>query len=113
MLRRSREGVSLVEVLVACLVLSIGILGLLGTSNSIAQQMGGGMRQTVASSIAQARIDSLSSISCAGLAVASSGTSVKRGIRETWTVTDGVNIKTIAECSAHDPHELVCNAASG
>lgn len=93
---RPRNGVSLVEVLVACMVLSVAVLGILGTSNSIAQQMGGGMRQTVAMGIAQARIDSLSSISCAGLTALSSGTSTKRGITETWTVTDGVNIKTIA-----------------
>ena len=93
---RVRAGVSLVEVLVACMVLSVAVLGILGTSNGIAQQMGGGMRQTVAMSMAQARIDSLSSISCAGLSGVASGSSTKRGVQETWTVTDGVNIKTIA-----------------
>lgn len=93
---RNRAGVSLVEILVAALVLSVGLLGVVGTSRNIADQMGGGIRQTVASNIAQARIDSLASISCSGLASVSTGTATSRGITESWTVTDGVNIKTIA-----------------
>ena len=93
---RNRAGVSLVEILVASLVLSVGLLGVVGTSRNIADQMGGGIRQTVASNIAQARMDSLASISCSALAAVSTGTATTRGIKESWTVTDGVNIKTIA-----------------
>lgn len=93
---RNRAGVSLVEILVASLVLSVGILGVLGTSKEISEQVGGGMRQTVATGIAQARMDSLASISCSNLASMSSGTATTRGIKEEWTVTDGVNVKTIS-----------------
>jgi len=95
---RRRDGISLVEILIAITMIAIGVVGLLGSAASVETQMGGGIRQTVAASIAQARMDSLSSLSCATLqnAGVASGTSVKRGVSETWAVTDGKNIKTIA-----------------
>ena len=93
----ARCGITLIEVLISIVMIAIGIMGLLGSSASVATQMGGGVRQTVAASIAQNRIDSLTSIACSQLAVAgvASGTSVKRGITETWSVADGRNVKTI------------------
>lgn len=94
---RVRSGVTIVEVIISIIMITIGVFGLLGSAASISTQMGGGVRQTVAASIAQSRIDSLSSLACAQLAVAgvASGTSTKRGVKETWSVTDGKNIKTI------------------
>ncbi len=95
--RTRRSGITLVEVLISIIMIAIGVVGLLGSSASVATQMGGGVRQTVAAAIAQARIDSLTSIACSQLAVAgvASGTSLNRGITETWSVTDGKNVKTI------------------
>lgn len=75
-------------------LLSVGLFGVLGTSGAVVRQLGGGMRQTVAASVAQARLDSLTSIGCQSLA--SGGSNLTRGITESWTVTDGRNIKTIA-----------------
>lgn len=94
---RARSGVTLVEVIISIVMITIGVMGLLGSAASVSTQMGGGVRQTVAASIAQSRIDSLSSLACAQLAVAgvASGTSTKRGVKETWSVTDGKNVKTI------------------
>jgi hypothetical protein len=96
--RTSRRGITLVEVIISITMIAIGVFGLLGSAASVATQMGGGVRQTVAASIVQARIDSLTSLSCAQLAVAGvvSGTSTERGIKESWSITDGKNIKTIA-----------------
>ena len=95
---RRRSGLTLVEILISIVMIAVGVMGLLGSSASVATQMGGGVRQTVAASIAEARIDSLTSLACAQLAVAgvASGTKTTRGIVETWSVTDGRNIKTIA-----------------
>ena len=94
---RSRDGVSLVEILVAVVMLTVAVGGLLGSSAAVASQMGGGVRQTVAAGVAQARLDSLTSLSCAQLAAgAATGSSATRGVKESWTVTDGRNIKTIA-----------------
>jgi len=69
------------------LVVAIG--GLLHTSAEIAEQMGGSRRQLIAASVAQARLDSLASISCSALGAGSlvSGTGTTRGIQESWTVT--------------------------
>jgi Tfp pilus assembly protein PilV len=95
---RRRRGLTLVEILIAIIMLTVGVMGLLGSTAAVAKQMGGGVRQTVAATIAQARIDSLTSLSCASLTLAgvASGTSTKRGIAEKWTVTDGKNVKNIA-----------------
>lgn len=97
-LPRPRRGASLVELIVAMVLLSVGLFSVLGTSGSVSESLGGGMRQTLAASIAQARIDSLTSIGCQSLTpgnATSSGTGTVRGIEESWSVTDGRNVKTI------------------
>ena len=95
---RPRRGLTLVEILISVIMLTVGVMGLLGSTAAVAKQMGGGVRQTVAATVAQARIDSLTSLSCASLTLAgvASGTSTSRGIAEKWTVTDGKNVKSIA-----------------
>jgi Tfp pilus assembly protein PilV len=95
---RRRRGITLVEILISVVMLTVGVFGLLGSAASVETQMGGGVRQTVAATIAQARIDSLTSLACAQLTVAgvASGTSTSRGVAEKWTVTDGKNVKSIA-----------------
>lgn len=93
---RPRHGVTLVEILVAIVMLTVAVGGLLGSSAAVANQMGGAVRQTVAAGVAQARLDSLTSLSCNQLnGGAASGNSSSRGVQESWTVTDGRNIKTI------------------
>jgi Tfp pilus assembly protein PilV len=94
--RNAREGVTLVEILIAIVMLTVAVGGLLGSSAAVARSMGGGGTQTLAAGIAQARLDSLTSLSCAQLASgAASGSTIQRGVRETWTVTDGRNTKLI------------------
>lgn len=94
--RGRRKGVTLIEVLIAVIMLTVAVGGLLGSSAAVARQMGGGASQMAAAGIAQARLDSLTSLSCAQLeAGAASGSTLQRGVRESWTVTDGRNIKTI------------------
>jgi hypothetical protein len=60
----------------------------------------GGGRQTSASSIAQARFDSIASLPCATLAPSgpqTGKTTAARGVRESWAVTDGSNVKNIVD----------------
>jgi type IV pilus assembly protein PilV len=94
---RPRRGASIIEVLIAFVLLMVAIGGLLSTSNAIAKQVGGGRRQTVAAAVAQARLDSLSSLSCANLALAgvASATRTTKGIQESWLVTQGVSTATV------------------
>ena len=50
--RRTRTGVTLVEILVAVVMLTVAVGGLLTSSAAVANQMGGGVRQTVAAGVA-------------------------------------------------------------
>jgi prepilin-type N-terminal cleavage/methylation domain-containing protein len=92
---RPRRGVTLVEILVAIIMLVVALGGALGTAGAVSRQMGGGVRQTVAATLAQARLDSLASLSCAQLVGGLSGYSTTRGVNEFWTVVDGRNTKTL------------------
>lgn len=94
--RRARRGTSLVEILIAAVMLTVAVMGLLGASSSISQQMGAGRRQMVAASIAQRRLDSLQSLPCTVLTAAGSGGGTTNGIRESWTVTGSGATRTIA-----------------
>ena len=89
--RALRRGVTIVEMVVAIVVLAIGIIGLAGTAAMVARQMTGGAQQTVAATVAQTRFERLASVSCAALIATPSGTSTFRGITESWTVIAGSN----------------------
>ncbi len=93
---RARRGITIVEILVAVLLMSVGLVGAMGSAGAVASSMGGGIRQTVAAGLAQARLDSLASLSCAQLVDGLSGYATTRGVQEFWTVTDGRNIKTLS-----------------
>jgi len=98
----ARAGFTLAEIIVAIVILTIGLLGMASTSGALSKQMAGARRQTVAATIVQSRFDSLTSVRCATLAPMSgtsatttSGSSTRSGIVETWTVTDGDDVKDI------------------
>jgi Tfp pilus assembly protein FimT len=91
---RTRDGFTIIEVLISCVMLAVAVAGLLGSSTAVAKEMGGGNAQTLASSMAQGRLDSLTSLACVQLQ-ASTGTRTLRGVTEIWSVIDGRNIKTI------------------
>ncbi len=92
--RATRRGFTIIEVLVSCVMLLVAVSALLGSSGAVAREMGGGNAQTLAATMAQARLDSLTSLGCATLQV-SGGSRNFRGVQEVWTVTDGKNIKTL------------------
>jgi len=94
-MRRPRRGTSLVEILIAAVMLTVAVLGLLGASSSVTEQMGAGRRQMVAASIAQRRLDSLQSLPCTVLSAAGSGTGTTNGIAEQWTVSGSGATRTI------------------
>ena len=96
----ARRGLTLVEVVVAIILLSVGLLALAKLAASAAIAVRGGGTQVVAAAVAQSRFDSLMSVPCAGLAAGgnrTTGTSLVRGVRESWSVTDGQNIKRLAD----------------
>lgn len=79
-----RRGMSLVELIVGIVVLTIGMLGLAGVSTVVLRQMNGSANQTLATTLAQSRFEQLEGRRCTSIA---GGTATTRGVTETWTVS--------------------------
>jgi prepilin-type N-terminal cleavage/methylation domain-containing protein len=76
-----RSGLTLVEMMVAVVMLAIGLLGLASTSGYVVRQVGGGARQTTVAHVAQSRLERLRSLPCSTISHDSATT---RGIKERW-----------------------------
>jgi len=83
----AREGFTLVELLVAIVILSVGVLGLASTAAVVTRQIGGGAQQTRAAAVAQTRFEELRSMPCAAYGgLPFTGTGDAGGFREAWAV---------------------------
>jgi type IV pilus modification protein PilV len=93
-MRTQRSGFTIVETLVAILILSVGVLALASSMGGITRMMSSGQRKTRAATITASILDSLrnkaysADPNCSGL-VNGSGTSTLYGDKYTtaWTVT--------------------------
>ena len=96
---QDRRGFTLIEVIAAIMLLSIGLIAVAGLGVVAAKTTRRGSTQTLAAAIAQSRFDSLSSLPCASLAAngVSSGTSTTRNVVERWRVVDGWNVKRLTD----------------
>jgi prepilin-type N-terminal cleavage/methylation domain-containing protein len=88
---RSRRGLTLVEMIIAIIVMAIGIMGLAGTASYVAMQMGGGNAQTIAAAMAAKVADSVAARPCSALI---NGSRTSRGVKVTWTVGAGNSART-------------------
>jgi prepilin-type N-terminal cleavage/methylation domain-containing protein len=79
-----RPAFTLLEVLIALLLLGVGILGLSGTATLVSRLVGDGSRMTLAATIAMNRLEQFHGVACAS---AASGSAMTRGVTERWTVT--------------------------
>ena len=91
-IRRSRRGFTLIEMIIAIIVMTIGIMGLASTAGYVAQQMGSGNMQTVAAALSAKVADSLSARKCTSLVA---GNQTKRGVTISWTVTTASRTRTV------------------
>lgn len=87
----NRSGFTLIEVMVAIVILTVGVLGLISTSALVTRMIGRGNMTTKATQLAQTRLEILrqqalsTTPSCSAV---SSGTATNAsGISEAWTVT--------------------------
>ncbi len=78
------RGFTIVEVLVAVLILSVGLLALAGTAGLVTRMIGQGDRYTEAATLANRQMETLRSQTCASMVGGS--TTVGR-FRVSWTVT--------------------------
>lgn len=91
---RVRGGFTLIEMIIAIIVMAIGVMGLAGTASYVAIQMGGANVQTIAATLATQVSDSLSARKCSSLV---SGTKTKRGITVSWAVADSSRTRWVTE----------------
>lgn len=96
----NRQGFTVVEVLVAIMVLGVGILALVGSSTLVSRMIGEGKRATFATQVAQQRMEFFrrraleTSPNCTNLAAAT-GTATTGRISEEWTITAGTSTRSI------------------
>jgi prepilin-type N-terminal cleavage/methylation domain-containing protein len=88
------RGFTLVEAMVAIVVLAVGVLGLAGSAAFMTRQMSGGKRLERANVIARSRVEGLSAQDCTKL---SNGTANASGISEQWTVAPVTGAVTVTE----------------
>lgn len=87
--KHMRRGLTLVEVIVAMLVFSIGALGLAAGSAVIIRQMTASQARMHSASFARSRAEQFVASSCAK---ASGGEEKKQGVRSLWRVTQGAAV---------------------
>ena len=89
----ARAGFTIVELIVAVLILSIGVVGLAGTAAVVTKQMTYAKRETTAATIAERRLEQLQAVSCGNM---SSSSATTEGMNVAWTVgSTNNNTKTV------------------
>src|SRR5688572_10920471 len=78
-----RPAFTIVELLVAIVVLTVGVLALAATAGLVAAHVGDGGRITNSAHAARSVLDSLRTLPCER---AVSGAGLRRGVPVTWTV---------------------------
>jgi type IV pilus modification protein PilV len=84
------RGFTLIEVMISVVILSVGVLGMVGAAGLAFRMIGQGKRNTQAAMVATQRMETLRETAlstnprCTALA---SGTATTSGVTETWTVT--------------------------
>ena len=91
-MKHSRVAFTLIEVLVAVLVLGVGIIALVGTSAGVTRMIGRGKIETRAAQAASSRMETLrlaayaTSPRCSNPGFASGGPVLSGGMTELWVV---------------------------
>ncbi len=80
---RTRQGYTLIELMVAVMVFTIGVLATMGSAAAVMSMMAGSQRRTVASTVVEARFERLRAESCLGH---KAGSAVTRGVEERWQI---------------------------
>ena len=88
---RARRGVTLVELLVAMTILSVGLLAIVGVSGSISRSLGESRSDNVAAVYAQSRFEKLAGTACTSLTLNTWLTATFRNVTEKYRVVDGGN----------------------
>jgi prepilin-type N-terminal cleavage/methylation domain-containing protein len=99
--RPSRSGLTLIEVLIAIIVLGVGIVALAGSSAMVTRMIGRGKAETHAAEAAARRIEILrhtaysTSPRCTAPGFASGGPVLTNGVTESWSVPASGKIRKV------------------
>lgn len=101
----ARKGVTIIEVLIAMMILTFGLLGMAGFSMTLSKQFKASTKQETAALLVQSRIDSVASIRCQALAPSGTqtGTFTSLGVTEKWSIADGNDIKILTDSVTFTP----------
>lgn len=103
----NRSGFTLVEVLMAVVVLGVGVVALAGSSATVTRMIGRGRHETVAGQVATRRIEALRAAAlsttprCTAGAFASGGPTVTDRVTETWVVPVAGSLRTVTVTVTH------------
>jgi prepilin-type N-terminal cleavage/methylation domain-containing protein len=89
--QRARRGVTLVELIVAMSILTIGLLAVAGVSGSIARSLGESRGETLAATAAMARFELIAGTQCSSLLLDSWTTTATRGVTEKYNIVASGN----------------------
>jgi prepilin-type N-terminal cleavage/methylation domain-containing protein len=98
---RANSGLTLVEVLVALVILGVGILALSGSSSMVTRMIGRGKAETHAAMVASGRVEMLRRAAhsttprCTAAEFASGGPVIEEGLTQSWTVTPAGPVRRI------------------
>ena len=93
----NERGFSLVEVMIAMVILTVGILGLAASSAAVTKMTAEGSRSGSAAGVAASRFEMLratAAVSCIGLAA---GTATTGRFSESWTLTTSGLMRIVTE----------------
>jgi len=100
-MKHPRPGFTLIEVLVAILVLGVGVLALAGTSAGVSRMIGRGKIETRAAQAASSRMETLrlaadaTSPRCSDPGFASGGPVLSGGLSESWLVPPSGRVRQV------------------
>ncbi|HEY0969464.1 MAG TPA: prepilin-type N-terminal cleavage/methylation domain-containing protein [Gemmatimonadales bacterium] len=95
--RGLRRGLTLIELMIAVLIINVALLALAGLGATVSRQLRQGAVQTRAAMMVQSRLDSLASLQpCNSIVSATNptrtGTATRNGITEKWVIRDDKNV---------------------
>src|SRR5690242_2375582 len=98
---RPRAGFTVVEVMIAMLVLSIGVLAMMATATMVQRQMGSAQQQSLAAFAAAARFEQLRSVNCQSIAA---GSATARTVSEAWVKKDTARAVILTDTVTYTTH---------
>ncbi len=96
-----QSGFTLMEVMVAIVILSVGLLAMASATANVTRMIGHGKWATVASQVAMQRLENVrrvaysTSPACTSSALIGGSATVGSGVSETWSITGSGNTRQV------------------